>query len=84
MKIVIYLIYKLRFKYSTQFLSDGIQQSMKKGSVPSWSCGVFLGMQGYYNIRDLINIIKHIKNFKLYDLCISRYKACDTIQHPFI
>lgn len=26
-------------------------------------------MQGYCNIRDLINVIKYIDNFKIYDFC---------------
>ena len=49
--------------------------------------GFIPGMQGWYNIHKLINIIHHINNSKEKNhmiISIDAQKPFDTIQHPFL
>lgn len=62
-------------------LTYWVQQCIKNAMCHD-QVGFFLGKQGYCNTRDLINVIKHISNFEIYDCDVYEYKACDAIQHP--
>ena len=41
-------------------------------------------MQGFFNIRKSISVIKHIYKLKNKNLSIDTEKAFDKIQHPFL
>ena len=73
-------------KLHNKSLANRIQQHIKKlihhnqiGSIP--------GMQGFFNICKLINVIHHINKLKDKNhmkISIHAEKALDKIQHPFM
>ena len=63
-----------------------IRQHIKK-FIHHDQVGFILGMQGFFNIQKLINVIHHINNLKNKShmiISVDAEEAFDKIQHPFM